>query len=437
MKELLIVCLILTTGLWAQEKIFTLEESLEIGLKNSKELKISQSKVISSDARITEVSSQMLPRLSFAAGYTRLSDVPPFEVSVPLFPDPIKIQDVILDNYTMKVSLQQPLFTGFKLSSLKSAAENNYTATSLEYDKDINEYAFKIYSAFWNYHKSKLLKSLLEETLDQTAKHLEDTKNFFNNQLVTKNDLLKLEVQYSNIKLQLIEAEDNCNVTRINFNKVLGVDLSTDTDIAPKEINEPENEYDIETITNEAYNNRKEIESLEYRIKSSEDAVTAAQSNWFPSIYLFGDYYYNSPNQRYLPPKDEFNDSWDVGVTLSWDIWNWGYTSSQSTQAEQNLVQVQTSLSQLKDVIRIEVYRAYLNYNSSIEKLSVSRKSVEQAEENYRIIQDKYNFQLATSTDLIDAETSLLQAKTNLNNSLVDFQLAKVMLEKAIGRKIY
>ena len=353
MKKLIIVLLALTTSLLAQEKIYTLEESLEIGLKNSKELKISQSKVISSDAKITEVGSQMLPRLSFTAGYTRLSDVPPFEVSVPLFPNPIKIQDVILDNYTMKVSLQQPLFTGFKLSSLKSAAENNYNATSLEYDKDVNEYAFKIHSAFWNYYKSKLLKSLLEETLDQTAKHLEDTKNFFNNQLVTKNDLLKLEVQYSNIKLQLIDAEDNRNIARINFNKVLGIDLSAVTDIATEEINVLADEYDIETITNEACSNRKEIQSLEYRIKSSEDAVTAANSNWFPSIFLFGDYYYNKPNQRYLPVKNEFNDSWDVGVTLSWDIWNWGYTSSQSTQAEQNLVQVQTSLSQIKDLIRI------------------------------------------------------------------------------------
>ena len=437
MKKFLIVSLILTTGLWAQEKIFTLEESLETGLKNSKELKISQSKVISSDAKITEVGSQMLPLLSFTAGYTRLSDVPPFEVSVPVFPTPIKIQDVILDNYTMKVSLQQPLFTGFKLSSLKSAAENNYNATSLEYDKDINEYAFKIHLAFWNYYKSKLLKSLLEETLVQTARHLEDTKNFFNNQLVTKNDLLKLEVQYSNIQLQLIDAENNCNVARINFNKVLGVDLSTDSDIETKEINTKVSEYDIDAITNEAYNNRKEIHSLEYRIKSSEDAVTAANSNWFPSIYLFGDYYYNSPNQRYLPVKDKFNDSWDIGVTLSWDIWNWGYTSSQSNQAEQNLVQIQTSLSQLKDVIRIEVYRAYLNYNSSLEKINVSRKSVEQAEENSRIMQNKYDFQLATSTDLIDAETSLLQVKINLNNSLVDYQLAKVILEKAVGRKIY
>ena len=88
-------------------------------------------------------------------------------------------------------------------------------------------------------------------------------------------------------------------------------------------------------------------------------------------------------------------------------------------------------------MIRIEVYRAYLNYNSSLEKINVSRKSVEQAEENSRIMQNKYDFQLATSTDLIDAETSLLQVKINLNNSLVDYQLAKVILEKAVGRKIY
>ena len=67
----------------------------------------------------------------------------------------------------------------------------------------------------------------------------------------------------------------------------------------------------------------------------------------------------------------------------------------------------------------------------------MNKKSVEQAEENYRITSEKYNQQMATSTDLIDAENSLLDAKTKLANAQVDFQMAKVRLEKATGRKIY
>jgi outer membrane protein len=94
----------------------TLEESLELGLKNSKDLKISNSKLISSDAKISEVGSQMLPKLGLSASYTRLSDIPPFEIVTPLTPNPIKLYDIILNNYNVKLSLQQPLFTGFRLS---------------------------------------------------------------------------------------------------------------------------------------------------------------------------------------------------------------------------------------------------------------------------------------------------------------------------------
>jgi len=437
MKTLKLFLFALTIPVIVTAQTFTLEQSIDTGLKNSKELKISNSKVIGYDAKITEVGSQMLPQLKLSAGYTRLSDVPDFSVSLPGSPVSFKIQDVVLDNYSLKLSLQQPLFTGFRLSSLKSAAEYNYTASELEYNKDINEYAFKIQNAFWNFYKAKQIKSLLEETLKQIDKHLQDTKNYLENQLVTKNDVLKLEVQYSNTQLALIESENNLDLARINFNKVLGIDLDSQTDIKTDDINLIKNNYDLDDIKKEAIQNRKELQSMEYRLKSSKEAVTAANSNWFPTVSLFGNVYYQKPNQRYLPLKDIDHGSWVVGIALSWDVWNWGYNSSQTTQAEQNYLQAQTSLSELKDAVQVEVYQSYLTYKRSFDKVDVSKKSVEQADENYRIMQQKYDEQLATSTDLIDAEVSVLQAKTNLTNSLVDYQLAKVHLEKAMGRKIY
>ncbi|MHB8854881.1 MAG: TolC family protein, partial [Ignavibacteriaceae bacterium] len=107
------------------------------------------------------------------------------------------------------------------------------------------------------------------------------------------------------------------------------------------------------------------------------------------------------------------------------------------TVAEQNKVQTETSIAQLKDAINIEVYQDYLIFKRSFDKVEVSKLGVKQAEENYRITQEKYNTQVASSTDLIDAETSMLQAKTNYNNSLTEYELAKVQLDKSVGKKIY
>ncbi|MCB0750994.1 MAG: TolC family protein, partial [Ignavibacteriae bacterium] len=118
-------------------------------------------------------------------------------------------------------------------------------------------------------------------------------------------------------------------------------------------------------------------------------------------------------------------------------IWNWGYNSSQTQQAENNLVQLETAKSQLEDGIEIEVYNSYLNLQSAIKKVNLTKLTLEQAEENYRITNDKYLVQLASSTDLLDAESSLYSAKIDVLNSLVDYELAKIKLDKSVGKKLY
>jgi len=437
MKKLLTTLLIVFGVIGAQERTLTLEESLQIGLQNSKQIKISQAALKSSEAKITEVGSQMLPQLSFGASYTRLSDVKPFAVTVPFSPTPITIQETILNNYQLKFSLQQPLFTGFRLSSLKSAAEYNSKAVELEHTKEINEEALRIHQAFWNYYKAQKVLQLVEENLKSLEKHLIDTKNFLENGLVTRNDLLKLEVQYSNTELKRIEAKNAVALTKTAFNKSVGLPLNSDTQITADDPQAISVTTKFDDLLNEALQSREEIKSLEYKIKAGEENIDATQSGWFPSVFLFGDYYYSRPNQRIMPLEDRFEDTWAVGVSLSWNIWDWGETSAKTTQAEQQLIQAETTYQIIKENIELEVYKDYLTALSEFEKVNVSKKSVEQAEENYRITKDKYNQQLATSTDLIDAEVALLNAKTNLTNALVDLKLAKTKLEKSVGRRIY
>ena len=423
---------------YPQYQKLTLKQSIELGLENSKDLKISHSRLTSSDAKVSEINSLFLPQLKFMANYTRLSDnVPAFEVITPSSTIPFRISDAIYDYYSMRLSFQQPLFTGFKLLSSKKAAEYNFNAAELEYSKERNEAAFYIHSAFWNYYKAQQIKDLLANSLKQIENHLNDTKNFLDNGLVTQNDYLKLQVQYSNTKLQLIEAENNVDIARAVFNKALGLHLESPTEISTEDIIVQQAEYGVEELLKEAKANRDELRSLEYRLMSSNENITATQSGWFPNVYLTGGFNYSNPNTRFQPMTNEFNYNWDVGVTLNWDLWDWGLTSSKTTQAEEIAVQTKTSLEKLHDNIEVEVYQSYLNLIKSKEKVNVSKLSLEQASENYRITSEKYNEQLSTSTDLIDAEVSELQAATNLTTSLIEYNLAKVKLEKSVGRKIY
>jgi len=244
-------------------------------------------------------------------------------------------------------------------------------------------------------------------------------------------------VQYSNVQLKKVEVENLLETAKALFNKIIGNDIAQDIRIENRKPSVNKDEYDFDEILYEAKSNRLELIATNKKILAGQEQVSASNSGWYPSLFLFSDFYYSRPNQRIFPQRDQFDDTWNVGVSLSWDIWNWGYNSAKANQAENNLVQLRTSKSQLEDAIEIEVYNSYLNLKAAKKKVNLSKQTLEQAEENYRSTADKYDVQLVNSTELLDAETLKFAAQTDLLNSLVDYELAVIKLNKVIGRKIY
>ncbi|MBI3788385.1 MAG: TolC family protein [Ignavibacteriales bacterium] len=182
-----------------------------------------------------------------------------------------------------------------------------------------------------------------------------------------------------------------------------------------------------------AFTQRPDIQGMEWRVKASDAGVTAAKGGWLPQIFLTGNYYYSRPNQRIFPAKDEFKDTWDVGVSLQFDIWNNLTTLHQTTAAKAQYEQTKDALAVLKDGVTLEVTQSYLNFKQSKQKIELSRLGVEQANENYRVTSEKFKSGLTTNSELLDAEVALLQSKLQLTQALVDYELAQARLEKAIG----
>jgi outer membrane protein TolC len=132
--------------------------------------------------------------------------------------------------------------------------------------------------------------------------------------------------------------------------------------------------------------------------------------------------------------RDEFKDTWDIGVAASFDIWNWGTTIHQTNQARAQLEQSKDALGLVRDRITFEVTEAYLSHRQAQEKIAVAEQAVAHAEENHRTTVEKFKAGVALNTDVLDAETSLLQARTNYTQALVDYELAVARLEKSIGK---
>lgn len=426
-----LIVLLMGTSVLAQQNPLTLQESLEIGLKSSKEIKISESAVTSAEAKLTEISSNLYPQLSVGFNYNYLSDVPVLFAS-PLFSstgDPI---NALYANAT----IEQPLFTGLKLLSLRNAAKYGKEAALVQNTQAMNQKALAIHTAFWNLYKAERLAKMLRENIKGLEKHLKDTEEFFQNGLATRNDFLKLKVRVSETRTKLIEAENGLEIARAVYNKNLGYPLDQKTEIVVEGLEEITKNYDYNSILKEAINSRSELVSNKYKSLAAEERITAAKSTWFPQIAAFGSYNYLKVDGTKLI-KSDWTNFWMVGLSVKWDIWDWWKTSSLAEQAEQQYNQIELSKQILKENIEVEVYKNYLSMQSEASKVDVSKLRVESAEENYRIINDKYETQLATSTELIDADSELLDAKTKLITSYINYKIAKVYLEKSIGRKIY
>jgi outer membrane protein TolC len=424
---------LLSSGINAQEKLsLTVEQAVEIGLQKSKTLHSSLMRSKSSSARVSEVNALRLPSLKLAAVYRRLSEVAPFSIQGPT--GPITIAPNILDNYVTQLTLAQPLFTGFRLSSSSAIAGYTASATEEEFNKDKNELIFNIKNAYWNLFKAAQMKKVMDENVMMVKAHLNDANNLMKAGMMTRNDLLKLEVQLSDMMFRQIDAENAAKLAMVALNSTMSISLDTDIDIISV-ANISAADYDqLSRLISSAVEKRNEIKSADYRIKAGEAGVTLAKSSWYPQISVYGNYYYSRPNQRIFPSKDEFKDTWDAGVNISMNIWDWLTTAYQTEQAEASLAQAVDGLGIIKDNITLEVTQNYLNMNQSKKKIEISELTVKQADENMRITSDKFKNGLATSSEVIDAETAQSTAKINYMNSIVDYELAKARLDKSVGK---
>ncbi len=435
--SILIVFALPITG-YSQQLQLTVERAIELGLTNSKTLHSSLMRVNYADAKAGEVNASRLPSLKLGGSYTRLSDVPPFELSLPpqlgLGTGKFTLSPTIVNNYNIKVSVQQPLFTGFRLNAVSDAADFNAQATAQEYSKDKADLVYNIRVAYWSLFKAIEFKKVIDENVSQVQAHLKDVQSMMDQGMATTNDLLKVQVQLSDAQLHQIDANNAVQLANIGLNNVVGISLATKIELESEVHHHVPAEFaELDALVHTALESRPELKAMDYRVKASEAGVTAAKSGWFPQIYLAGNYYYNRPNQRIVPNVDRFDDTWDVSVGVSLDIWNWGTTLHQTDQAQAQLAEAKDVLGQLQDGITLEITQTYLNLNQAKERIAVAEQGVKAAEENHRTTNQRFKEGLALNTDLLDAEVSLLQARTNYTQVLVDYELAEARLQKAIG----
>ena len=407
MKTILcVISFFLTNVLFAQQTAqpVRLADCISQALGKNPALQISQAKVQSAEARSSEALTSLLPQLKFTGRAAELSPIdpfgikigPPVNLSMILFPS-------ITENYSMKLSLQQPLFTGFKLKKNLEMAELNASAAKEELTRDQEDLVLNVITAYWNFYHAIKVEEVIRQSLDQMSEHLKDARNLLQQGMATDADVMKVQVQLSDVKVKQLEARNAIRLTSMALNSLMRNTL--ETEITPSDSPAvSQSAFDallhenLPMLQTHAMEHRPELKSMHLRRDMNSAGVTAAEGGWYPQVFLAANYDYARPNQRIIPPKDQWDGTWDVGVTLQWNIWDWYATGHQTAQAEAALRQSEAGIIQLNDAVTLDVAQQYFNAQTAKDEVEVAREGMEQAQESYRMTSEKFKNGVASNS---------------------------------------
>ncbi|MCD6169541.1 MAG: TolC family protein [Candidatus Latescibacteria bacterium] len=412
----------------------TLQESIQIALRKSKVLAAEREKLKEAEAKRGEARAKFLPQIRNSSTYTRL-DVAPY-MSLSKFPFPMppgtpsRIPMGDRNIYSVVTSVQQPLFTGFRLLNSYEIAQYGVQAHRFDLQKTRAEVIFNVENAYWGVVKAQQFEAVSEQAVKQMEAHVKDLENMYQVGMVAQNDLLRAKVQLSNTKLMRIKAANAIQMAKAAFCNALGIALNTDFVLDAQLKYRPMSEITLEEAKQMALRERPELKAMQYNLKIAQKAVALSRSQWLPNLVLIGNYNYKRPNRE---NEKKWYRSWDVTLALQMNIWDWGSIHYQTSQAQHRLRQAEEGFEQLKDGIILEVTQSYLALHEAAEKVTVSEENVAQAQENYRVTEERFKQGMATNTDVIDANTLLTQAKMDHIQALADYNIARARLKKAIG----
>ncbi|HEX7905654.1 MAG TPA: TolC family protein [Chitinophagaceae bacterium] len=432
LKGLALIFSFLSLQATAQEKkILTLNEAIDLSLQNSKQLKISQAKIEEATAALKEAVEKKLPDAGVSGAYLRLNSAN-FDLKTKSnnnsgsgsTNESPKVTQAV---YGL-VNLSLPIYGGGKIKYGIESSAFLEKAAHLDAEDDKEEVIQTTIEAFATLFKANTAVMLMKENLQQAQQRTKDLGNLEKNGLLARNDLLKAELQSSNVELSLLDAENNWQLANVNMNLMLGLPTTTELVLDTVGIRSKEDKRVLVDYIQSAMSNRKDITATGYRKKAAESGVKTVKAEKYPSVQLTGGYIAAD-----VPHVFSVTNAVNLGVGVSYNISSLWKNKAKVQQAEARVKQWVTSEAILDDDIRLQVNRNYLSLLSSRKKIEVYAKAVEQAQENYRIVKNKFDNSLATITDLLDADVAQLQARLSYTLARADAFVAYNKLLQASG----
>jgi len=408
----------------------SLQEGLKIVTETGRDVQIARSDEDVARASISLARSPWLPSVDLYGRETWLRYQPasilPFSIpgastnSIPVS------QDQFL---TYGVRATQLLYDFGKTSSSIDAAKYGLKARETGTDRLKNQAALDFITMYLDLLESEKLLQVAKEEVQQYEAHKKDTGTRYDAGVTTKNEVLQADVTLADSRQRLLTAENLRSLRESKLNSLLLKPLNDA--VQPDEIKASTAAgLTLEEAWSSAEASRAQLTEIDAAIAAKEQVVQSTQAEYLPTFYVSGGYEY-SENKYQV-----HQDNWSAIVGVNINLLSGGASNSKIGMAKAELRSLKLSREKLLDTIRLEVKSAYLDLQSSAQKIEVTKTAVAQAEENLRLQRLRYKEGVGTATEVLDAVTLLTTAESNSWKSLYGIKRAEAILLNAAGRDL-
>lgn len=406
-----------------------LEAAWRAALSSDQLVQATKSRVEAARADLDAAKSTRLPTVSATAGITQFDEAPAFDFSAAGVPAVLPL----FGGESMKMAdarITLPLYTGGKVARGIDAAEAALSARQHQSSVSTQQIKLAVSQHYINVLRANSSLAVADSNVKSLTAHVRDAEDMLKSGSVARNDYLAAAVTLADSEQRRLQARNQLDLARAAYNRALGrpLDVPVDLDENLPGIDPTLDLSSLEILTETALRSREELRGLDATAEAYRYQAASARADTRPQLALTGGY---MALENDFLNRDEF---WMVGVGLQWNLFDGGQARKRASALSFQSNAVAQERNNLRSLIELQVRQAWLRLNETNERKRLTERAVEQAEENLRVVRDRYRNGEGTNTEVLDAEMLRHLSRSNYDNADFDAKLALYELARGAGR---
>lgn len=405
-----------------------LPKTVQMALDYNRDIKNSQYALKKAEYAINQAQAGKKPSVdyNFGAQRSRATDAATYSRAASLMGSANSISNA----FSNGISVNIPLYTGGLVEGQIDVAKLGKTNAQEEILRVEQATKYSAIEGYYGLLAYQELQGVYHEAVDNLQGHLDNVQAQYNVGTKAKVDVLSSDVSLANAKTTAITADNNVAIAESNLNNILGLPLETKLNLADHQL--PFDTYNIslQEAMDYAMKYRPEVLQAAIAVQEAERSIDIADAGNKPTVAITGG---NDWADNTFPGIDANKRSWKVAAGVTYNFYDGGATKAKVNQAKQDLLVARETEQKTRESVQLQVKQAYLNIRSAAQKVEETQTVVNQARENYRIQNIRYQAGVGINLDVLDAQLSLNQAQVNHIQALYDYNVGIAKLEQVMG----